>query len=106
MDISNWLKEVEVEYLIQSVLPIPQQNTLFPGVYYIIFLLRYNYYELTVHVFLYDSSSGISNLFIKQATQKYVIATNRFNLLNNSHELLIIKFDRTILDYVYQWYYV
>ena len=43
------------------------------------FLLRNNY-EFTVHVLLY----GISNNFIlNQATQDYVIASNRFGLLNN-----------------------
>ena len=42
-----------------------------------------NNYDLTVYVLLYGISDGISNFIINQATQEYVIATNRFNLLNN-----------------------
>ena len=46
------------------------------------FFLRNNY-EFTVHVLLYGISDGINNFIINQATQEYVIATNRFKLLNN-----------------------
>ena len=46
------------------------------------FFLRNNY-EFTVHVLLYGISDSISDFIIIQATQEYVIATNRFNLLNN-----------------------
>ena len=46
------------------------------------FFLRNNY-EFTVHVLLYGISDGISNFIINQAAQEYVIATNRFKLLNN-----------------------
>ena len=42
-----------------------------------------NNYVFTVHVLLYGLSDGISNFLINQATQEYVTATNRFNLLNN-----------------------
>ena len=46
------------------------------------FFLRNNY-EFTVHVLLYGICDGIINILINQATQEYVIATNRFKLLNN-----------------------
>ena len=46
------------------------------------FCLRNNY-EFTVYVFLYGISNGINNFIINQATQEYIIAINRFNLLNN-----------------------
>ena len=46
------------------------------------FFLRNNY-EFTVHVLLYGISDGINNFIINQAIQEYVIATNRFNSLNN-----------------------
>ena len=42
-----------------------------------------NNYEFTVYVLLYGISDGINNFIINQAIQEYVIATNRFNLLNN-----------------------
>ena len=48
------------------------------------FFLRNNY-EFTVHVLLYDISDGINNFIINQPTQKYVIATDRFNLNNLSY---------------------
>ena len=46
------------------------------------FFLRNNY-KFTVHVLLYGISDGINSFIINQATQEYVIATNRFKLLNN-----------------------
>ena len=46
------------------------------------FFLRNNY-EFTVHVLLYGISDGTNNFIINQAIQEYVIATNRFNMLNN-----------------------
>ena len=36
-----------------------------------------------VHALLYGISDGINNFIINQATQEYVIATNRFKLQNN-----------------------
>ena len=56
-----------------------------------------NNYEFTVHVLLYGISDGINNFIINQATQEYVIATNRFKLLNNLSFNNVIP----ILDSVY-----
>ena len=46
------------------------------------FFLRNNY-EFTVHVLLHGISNSINNFKINQATEEHIIATNRFNLLNN-----------------------
>ena len=56
--------------------------TLFLGVFYVISFCLINM-KISVHVLLYGISDGINNFIINQAIQEYVIATNRFNLLNN-----------------------
>ena len=40
------------------------------------------------HVLLYDISNGMNNLLINQDIQEYLIATNRFNLLNSISQII------------------